>query len=96
MGKKTRLENSQTESINSIERFPLAMAILNFLPITQFMTKDLYQVQETLKKLCGFSTVWADRADLGRTKTAEQKLKYATFEASFFMFSWAKNYLKFF
>ena len=53
--------------------------------------KDLYQVQETLKKLCGFSTVWADRADLGSTKTAEQKLKYATFEASFFMFSWAKN-----
>ena len=38
MGKKTRLENSQTESINSIERFPLAMAILNFLPRTQFMT----------------------------------------------------------
>ena len=24
--------------------------------------KDLYQVQETLKKLCEFSTVWADRA----------------------------------
>ena len=58
--------------------------------------KDLYQVQETLKKLCGFSTVWADRADLGSTKTAKQKLKYATFEASFFMFSWAKNDLNFF
>ena len=27
-----------------------------------------------------FSTVSADRADLGSTKTAEQKLKYATFE----------------
>ena len=38
-----------------------------------------------MKKLCGFSTVWADWADLGRTKTAEQKLKYATFEASFFL-----------
>ena len=48
-------------------------------------------IQETLKKLCGFSTVCADRADLGSTKTSEQKLKYATFEASFFMFSWAKN-----
>ena len=47
-----------------------------------------------MKKLCGFSTVWADRADLGSTKTAEQKLKYATFEASFFMFSWAKNDFK--
>jgi hypothetical protein len=44
-----------------------------------------------LKKLCEFSTVWADRADLGSTKTAEQKLKYATFEAIFFMFSWAKK-----
>ena len=49
-------------------------------------TKDLYQVSETLKMLCGFSTVWADRADLGSTKTAEQKLKYATFEASFLCF----------
>ena len=54
--------------------------------------KDLYQVQRTLKKLCGFSTVWADRADLGSTKTAKLKLKYATFEASFVMFSWAKNH----
>ena len=38
--------------------------------------KDLYQVWETFKKL--FSSVLADRADLGSTKTAEQKLKYAT------------------
>jgi hypothetical protein len=30
--------------------------------------KDLYQVQETLKKLCEFSVVWADRADLGSQK----------------------------
>ena len=30
--------------------------------------KDLYQVLETLKKLCEFSTVWADRADLGSQK----------------------------
>jgi hypothetical protein len=37
-----------------------------------------------LKKLCEFSTVWADRADLGSTKTAKQKLKYATFEGGFF------------
>ena len=44
-----------------------------------------------MKKLCGFSTVWADRADLGSTKTAEQKLKYATFEVIFFMFSWSKK-----
>ena len=29
--------------------------------------KDLYQVVETLKKLCEFSTVWADRADFGST-----------------------------
>ena len=57
-------------------------------------TKDLYQVQDTLKKLCGFSIVLADPADLGITKTAEQKVMYATFEASFFMFSWAKNDLK--
>ena len=37
--------------------------------------KDLYQVQETLKKLCEFSTVWADlavQADLGSTKTVLQ------------------------
>ena len=30
--------------------------------------KDLYQVQKTLKKLCEFSTVWADLADLGSQK----------------------------
>ena len=50
-------------------------------------TKDLYQVQEILKKLCEFSTVWADRADLGSTETAEQKLKYATCEGGFSSFS---------
>ena len=47
-----------------------------------------------IEKAVWVSTVWADRADLGSTKTAEQKLKYATFEASFFMFSWAKNHFK--
>jgi hypothetical protein len=54
--------------------------------------KDLYQVYETLKKLCEFSTVWANRADLGSTKTAKQKLKYATFEGGFFNFSGAKKF----
>ena len=44
-----------------------------------------------MKKLCEFSTVWADRADLGSTETAEQKLKYATFEGGFFNFSGAKK-----
>ena len=51
--------------------------------------KDLYQVWETLKMLCEFSTVWADLAVFGSTETAEQKLKYATFELGFFNFSWA-------
>ena len=41
--------------------------------------------------ICEFSTVWADRADLGSTETAEQKLKYATFEGGFFNFSGAKK-----
>ena len=41
-------------------------------------------VLETLKKLYEFSIVWADRADLGSTKTAMQQLKYASFEVSFF------------
>ena len=36
------------------------------------INKDLYQVQETLKKLCEFSTVWADWADLGSTETVLQ------------------------
>ena len=31
-------------------------------------SKVLYQVFETLKKLCEFSSVWADRADLGSRK----------------------------
>ena len=44
-----------------------------------------------LKKLCGFSTDLADRAYLDSTKTAEQKLKYATFECGFFKFSGAKK-----
>jgi hypothetical protein len=39
-----------------------------------------------LKKLSGVSTVWADQADLGSTKNAKQKLKYATFGANFFCF----------
>ena len=43
-----------------------------------------------------FQRVWADRADLGSTKTAEQKLKYATFEGGFFKFSGAKKVLIFF
>ena len=30
-----------------------------------YLAKDLYQVEETLKKLCEFSTIWADQADLG-------------------------------
>ena len=42
-----------------------------------------------------FQRVWADRADLGSTKTAEQKLKYATFEGGFFNFSGAKKVLIF-
>ena len=35
---------------------------------TRVLAKDLYQVQESLKKLCKFSTVWADRAKLGSTE----------------------------
>ena len=58
-------------------------------------TKDLYQVQEALKLLCEFSTVWADQADLGSTETAKQKLKYATFEDSFFTFCRSKKVLFF-
>ena len=38
-----------------------------------------------------FSCVWADRAVLGSTETAKQKLKYGTFEGDFFMFLWAKE-----
>ena len=60
------------------------------LYISPAVSKDLYQVQETLKKLCEFSSVWADRADLGSTETAEQKLNYATFEGGFFSFSGSK------
>ena len=41
--------------------------------------------------ICEFSTVWADRADLGSTETAEQKLKYVTFEDGFFSFSGSKK-----
>ena len=42
---------------------------------TSRSTKDLYQVQETLKKLCEFSTILADlaeRADLGSTESVPQ------------------------
>ena len=51
--------------------------------------------KETLKKLCNFSNVWTDRGDIGSTETAEQKLKYATFEGGFFNFSGAKKVLFF-
>ena len=46
-------------------------------------TKDLYQVQETLKKLCEFSTVCADGAVL---KMFAILSKYPTLLGSFFMF----------
>jgi hypothetical protein len=49
-----------------------------------------------LKKLCEFLIFWADLANLGMTKTAEQKLKYATFEGVFFNFSGAKKVLNYF
>ena len=49
-----------------------------------------------MKKLFEFSIVWADRADLGSTETAEQNLKYATFEGVFFNFSGAKKSFIFF
>ena len=60
---------------------------------TKAKAKDLYQVQKTLKKQCEFSTVWADRAVLGSTETAEQKLKYATFEGVFSAFQGQKKVL---
>ena len=59
-------------------------------------TKDLHQAQETLKRLCEFSNVWADRADFGTTETAKQKLKYATFEGDFFRFQGQTKVLNFF
>ena len=37
-----------------------------------FNTKYLYQVQETLKRLCEFSTVWADWAGLGSQKSSSK------------------------
>ena len=40
--------------------------------------------------------IWANRAVLGSTETAEQKLKYATFEDGFFNFSGAKKRFQFF
>ena len=49
-----------------------------------------------MKKLCEFSTVWADRDDLGSTETTEQKLKYATFEGVFSAFQGQKKVLNFF
>ena len=42
--------------------------------------------------LCEFSTVWADWADLGRTETDEQMLKYSTFKGGFFNFSGGKSF----
>ena len=49
-----------------------------------------------MKKLFGVSTVLKDRADLDSTKTAEQNLKYATYEGGFFNFSGAKKSFRFF
>ena len=45
-----------------------------------------------MKNLCELSTVSADRADLGSTETAEQKLKYATFEGGFSAFQGKKMF----
>ena len=39
---------------------------------------------------------WSDGAALGSNETAQQKLKYATFEAGYVNFWWAKKYLNFF
>ena len=36
--------------------------------------------------------VWADWAVLGSTETAQQKVKYATFNGCFFNYSWAKYF----
>ena len=44
-----------------------------------------------MRKLCEFLTAWVDRADLGNTETAKQKLKYSTYEGVFFSFSWSKK-----
>ena len=44
-----------------------------------------------MKKLCKFSTVWADLAVFGSTETAEQKLKYATFDRGFFQLFMSKK-----
>jgi hypothetical protein len=48
-----------------------------------------------IEKACEFSTVLADRADLGITETAEQKLKYTTFQGGFFNFFGPKKSFKF-
>ena len=48
----------------------LQLAICILVP-----SKDLYQALETLKKLCEFSAVSADWADLGSTEMAKQKLQ---------------------
>ena len=42
--------------------FPTCMAIYVY-------AKDSYQVYKTLKKLCEFSTLWVDWADLGSQKS---------------------------
>ena len=47
-------------------------------------------LQTTQMNLVVFS-VWADWAVLGRTETSQQKLKCATFEGVFFMFSRSKK-----
>ena len=55
--------------------------------------QDLYQVEETLKKLFEFSTVWAAQTNPFWVvlKLSAILRKYPTFEGVFFMFSWAKQ-----
>ena len=62
---------------------------------TPYYSKDLYQVSiGNIEKAMWVFNCWADRADLGSTETAKQKLKYATFDRGFFNLSWAKNIFK--
>ena len=64
------------------------------LPFLCIQHKDLYQAQETQKKQCEFSTVWAEQADLSVLKISEILLKYIqypTFEGGFSIFPWAKQ-----
>ena len=53
--------------------------------------KDLYQVKETLKKLCEFLNVCADPTIfLAILKISAIFLKHPNFEGVFFLFSWVK------